>query len=142
MLRETSACGCKALGRAARQQHCALGFPFRAAALLLPILPRFVMSVPAVERCRGFVCPVSLQDCAGKPKLVSSSRVSWSSVEVELPNPPGLRCVFRAFPLLCHQSAGIVFKGWCSWKDAGKAAILGNHVSPSLWKQSRLLGMM
>jgi len=27
---------------------------------------------------------------AGKPKLVSSLHVSWSSAEVELPNPPGL----------------------------------------------------
>lgn len=80
-------------GKSCQIATLCLSFHFKAAALLLPVLPCFVMSVPAVERCRGFVCPILLQGCAGKPKLVSSSHVSWSSVEAELPNPPGFVCV-------------------------------------------------
>lgn len=101
-------------------------FPFKFAAL--DALTHFVMRVPAVGRCRGFVCPVLLQGHAGKPKLVSRSCVSFSSAEVELPNPLGLRCIFRAFPFLSQQSAEVAFMGWQWWKHAGKAAILGNHV--------------
>ena len=117
-------------GKSCQTAILCLSFHFKAAALLLLALPCFVMRVAAEGTCRGFVCPVSLQGRAGKPMLVSSSPVSWPSAEVELPNPPGLRCMFRAFPLLSQQSAGVVFKGWHSWKDAGKAVFLGHHVSP------------
>lgn len=61
--------------------------------------PRPATLCCAVGKCKGFVCPVLLQSCAAKPRLVSGSCVSWSSAEAELPKPLGLRCVFRAFPI-------------------------------------------
>lgn len=45
--------------------------------------------------------------------------------------------MFRDFPLLSQQNAGLVFKGWYGWKDTGKAAILGNHVSPQAFGNSQ-----
>lgn len=124
MPRETSAHG---PGKSCQTATLCFSFHFKAVALLLRALPHFVMRVPAAGRCRGFVCPVSLQGpCRQTQAGVQHACVPWSSVEAELPKLLGLRCVFRVFPLLSQQNAEVVFKGW---KDAGKAVIRGNHMS-------------
>lgn len=97
---------------------------------------------PATSCCACLVVfgVVFVLSCCGamhKHKLLSA----WPSVEVELPDPFGLWCVLRTFPLQPQQKAGL--KGCRGWKATGKAAIPGNHVAASrFWKQSALPAMM